>query len=192
MSGYTEHSLADGALAIPNSVFLPKPFSLSDLIACVENQLTGRPPVHARMGRTGDLAQREGTVLRGLRVVGDDLFVVRDDNEARAELHHRGRNAQLLELVQQVALGFAEVDDVLLRHLALRIVGHVEGTVAQAGHVAFRPTVGEEEIEDDLAVIVLSPSEGLDAFFNRLEVQSCHVRFPFSCQRLRESLVEFE
>ena len=45
MSGYTEHSLADGALAIPNSVFLPKPFSLSDLIACVENQLAGRPPV---------------------------------------------------------------------------------------------------------------------------------------------------
>ena len=38
-------ALADGALAIPNSVFLPKPFSLSDLIACVENQLTGRPPV---------------------------------------------------------------------------------------------------------------------------------------------------
>ena len=45
MSGYTEHSLADGALAIPNSVFLPKPFSLSDLIACVENQLAGRAPV---------------------------------------------------------------------------------------------------------------------------------------------------
>ncbi|WP_371823382.1 ATP-binding protein [Paracoccus sp. Z118] len=44
MSGYTEHSLADGALAIPNSVFLPKPFSLSDLVACVENQLAGRPP----------------------------------------------------------------------------------------------------------------------------------------------------
>ena len=43
MSVYTEHSLADGALAIPNSVFLPKPFSLSELIASVENHLAGRP-----------------------------------------------------------------------------------------------------------------------------------------------------
>ena len=134
-----------------------------------------------------DLTQREGTVLRSLRVVGDGVFAVRDDDEARAELHHRGRNAQLFELVQEVALGLAEVDDVLLRHLPLRVVGHVEGTVAQAGYVAFRPAVGEEEIEDDLAVIVLAPSEGLDAFFNRLEVQSCHVRFPFSCQRRRRA-----
>ncbi|WP_299360198.1 ATP-binding protein [uncultured Paracoccus sp.] len=50
MSGYTEHSLADGALAIPNSVFLPKPFSLSDLTSCVENQIAGRPAAAPAMG----------------------------------------------------------------------------------------------------------------------------------------------
>lgn len=39
MSGYTEHALSDSTLAIADSVFLPKPFSLSELTTCVERQV---------------------------------------------------------------------------------------------------------------------------------------------------------
>jgi two-component system cell cycle sensor histidine kinase/response regulator CckA len=39
VSGYAEDSFADERQEIPNSVFLPKPFSLSDLTATVQNQL---------------------------------------------------------------------------------------------------------------------------------------------------------
>jgi two-component system cell cycle sensor histidine kinase/response regulator CckA len=38
VSGYAEDSLAEARLAIPNAVFLPKPFSLGDLTATVEAQ----------------------------------------------------------------------------------------------------------------------------------------------------------
>ncbi|SFP25040.1 ATP-binding protein [Tranquillimonas alkanivorans] len=38
MSGYAEESFADQQARIPNSVFLPKPFSLQDLVATVRNQ----------------------------------------------------------------------------------------------------------------------------------------------------------
>lgn len=43
MSGYMEATLSDGNAAIPNALFLPKPFSLSDLVASVESHLSGRP-----------------------------------------------------------------------------------------------------------------------------------------------------
>ena len=39
MSGYAEDVFAEGHLPIPGSVFLPKPFSLSDLTAMVSKQL---------------------------------------------------------------------------------------------------------------------------------------------------------
>src|SRR6056297_1530829 len=39
VSGYAEDSLAENRLRIPNSVFLPKPFSLSDLTATVQAQM---------------------------------------------------------------------------------------------------------------------------------------------------------
>ena len=39
VSGYAEDSLAEMQSRIPNSVFLPKPFSLSDLTATVQGQL---------------------------------------------------------------------------------------------------------------------------------------------------------
>jgi two-component system, cell cycle sensor histidine kinase and response regulator CckA len=39
VSGYAEDSFADTQDRIPNSVFLPKPFSLNDLTATVQNQL---------------------------------------------------------------------------------------------------------------------------------------------------------
>ena len=39
VSGYAEESLAEGQARIPNSVFLPKPFSLSDLTETVQGQL---------------------------------------------------------------------------------------------------------------------------------------------------------
>jgi two-component system cell cycle sensor histidine kinase/response regulator CckA len=39
VSGYAEESFADGRGTIPNSVFLPKPFSLSELTATVQGQL---------------------------------------------------------------------------------------------------------------------------------------------------------
>lgn len=39
VSGYAEDAFADEETAIPNSVFLPKPFSLSDLTATVQEQL---------------------------------------------------------------------------------------------------------------------------------------------------------
>ncbi len=39
VSGYSEDAFAEGAARIPNSVFLPKPFSLNDLTATVQGQL---------------------------------------------------------------------------------------------------------------------------------------------------------
>jgi two-component system, cell cycle sensor histidine kinase and response regulator CckA len=39
VSGYAEDSLAESRLRIPNSVFLPKPFSLNDLTATVQAQM---------------------------------------------------------------------------------------------------------------------------------------------------------
>lgn len=39
VSGYAEESFADAQVSIPNSVFLPKPFSLKDLTLTVQNQL---------------------------------------------------------------------------------------------------------------------------------------------------------
>ena len=43
MSGYAEDVFADGRPSVPHSAFLPKPFSLSDLVASVESHLAGRP-----------------------------------------------------------------------------------------------------------------------------------------------------
>lgn len=43
MSGYMDAPLSDNNAVIPNALFLPKPFSLSDLVASVENHLAGRP-----------------------------------------------------------------------------------------------------------------------------------------------------
>ena len=39
VSGYAEEALAEGQARIPNSVFLPKPFSLSELTSTVQGQL---------------------------------------------------------------------------------------------------------------------------------------------------------
>ena len=39
VSGYSEEALTEERDRIPNSVFLPKPFSLSELTATVQNQL---------------------------------------------------------------------------------------------------------------------------------------------------------
>lgn len=39
VSGYSEEALSEGQSRIPNSIFLPKPFSLSDLTATVQEQL---------------------------------------------------------------------------------------------------------------------------------------------------------
>ena len=40
VSGYAEDGLSEDQARIPNSVFLPKPFSLNDLIATVQRQLS--------------------------------------------------------------------------------------------------------------------------------------------------------
>jgi two-component system cell cycle sensor histidine kinase/response regulator CckA len=39
VSGYAEGRFEDGSIDIPNSVFLPKPFSLTDLTETVQRQL---------------------------------------------------------------------------------------------------------------------------------------------------------
>ena len=39
VSGYAEDAFADGQAHIPNSVFLPKPFSLSELTSTVQRQI---------------------------------------------------------------------------------------------------------------------------------------------------------
>jgi len=39
VSGYAEESFAEQQARIPNSVFLPKPFSLSELTATVQDQI---------------------------------------------------------------------------------------------------------------------------------------------------------
>ncbi|MBB1490336.1 MULTISPECIES: PAS domain-containing sensor histidine kinase [unclassified Paracoccus (in: a-proteobacteria)] len=41
MSGYMDATLSDNNMAIPNALFLPKPFSLSELVATVESHLAG-------------------------------------------------------------------------------------------------------------------------------------------------------
>lgn len=41
MSGYMEATLSDNNAAVPGALFLPKPFSLSELVATVENHLAG-------------------------------------------------------------------------------------------------------------------------------------------------------
>ena len=43
VSGYSEVTLSDASAPIPGALFLPKPFSLSELTATVENHLAGRP-----------------------------------------------------------------------------------------------------------------------------------------------------
>lgn len=43
VSGYAEEDFADAQARIPNSVFLPKPFSLTDLTELVQRQLNGSP-----------------------------------------------------------------------------------------------------------------------------------------------------
>lgn len=40
VSGYAEDAFGDEDAAIPNSVFLPKPFSLSELTSTVQSQLS--------------------------------------------------------------------------------------------------------------------------------------------------------
>ncbi|PZO65508.1 MAG: hybrid sensor histidine kinase/response regulator [Paracoccus denitrificans] len=42
MSGYTETQMGEDSEPIESAVFLPKPFSLSELVACVENHIVGR------------------------------------------------------------------------------------------------------------------------------------------------------
>ncbi len=39
VSGYAEDSFGEAQMKIPNSVFLPKPFSLNDLTETVQKQL---------------------------------------------------------------------------------------------------------------------------------------------------------
>jgi two-component system cell cycle sensor histidine kinase/response regulator CckA len=39
VSGYAEDCLTEDRARIPNSVFLPKPFSLNDLTTTVQNQI---------------------------------------------------------------------------------------------------------------------------------------------------------
>ncbi|MGB3408116.1 MAG: response regulator, partial [Jannaschia sp.] len=39
MSGYAQDALSDTSVPVPNAVFLPKPFSLSDLTRTVEGAL---------------------------------------------------------------------------------------------------------------------------------------------------------
>jgi two-component system cell cycle sensor histidine kinase/response regulator CckA len=39
MSGYAEDSLSEDQARVPNSVFLPKPFSLNDLTETVQAQM---------------------------------------------------------------------------------------------------------------------------------------------------------
>ena len=39
VSGYSEESLTETRERVPNSVFLPKPFSLSELTATVQGQI---------------------------------------------------------------------------------------------------------------------------------------------------------
>ncbi|MFQ5437655.1 MAG: ATP-binding protein [Paracoccaceae bacterium] len=45
VSGYAEESFAEQQAAIPNSVFLPKPFSLGELTACVRAQMDAEAPL---------------------------------------------------------------------------------------------------------------------------------------------------
>ena len=39
MSGYAEETLSEDQARVPNSVFLPKPFSLNELTATVQGQM---------------------------------------------------------------------------------------------------------------------------------------------------------
>ena len=121
-----------------------------------------------------DFPKRESTVLHGLGVQDNGLGVIRDDQKAGAELHRGGGDPQLLELLEQIPLGLAEVHNVLLGDLPLRVGRDVEGAVAQAGDIALGTPVGKKEIKDDLSVIRCASSKGFDAFLNSLQAQPCH------------------
>ena len=48
MSGYAEDSLSEDQARIPNSVFLPKPFSLNELTETVQGQFHPQPARNSR------------------------------------------------------------------------------------------------------------------------------------------------
>lgn len=127
-----------------------------------------------------NFAQREGTVLPSLQVVRDHFCVIGDNDKAGGKLHHRGRNAQAFKFFEQIAGGLAEVDDILLCDLVLWILSNVERAIVQARDISLGAAVCQQEIKDELAVIVILPGKGLDAFFDCLEVESCHLNRPSS------------
>lgn len=127
-----------------------------------------------------DLPQRERAVLPRLRVERDDIDVIGDDDETRAVLHHRGSHAQLLELGEQVPSGLAEIHHILLCHLPLWVRGDVERAVAQARDVALRSPVREQQLEYNLAVVLVAAGERLDTLLDVFQVESWHGLLPSS------------
>src|SRR5690606_17554420 len=83
----------------------------------------------------------------------------------RLELLHRG---------EWVTRGLTEVEDVLLGDLGRGILRDVERAVAKARDVASRLSVGEEQVEDELAVVRVAPTERLDPLFDGLQVEPHH------------------
>ena len=122
-----------------------------------------------------DLADGEPDGLIGLGVVRDELYVVGDDDEPRAEADHVRRLLQSFEDRQGVAVGLLEVDDLLLGDLTHRIGSDVEVAVAQARDAALRFPVGEQEVEDELAVVRVTTRQRGNAFLDHLEVEPRHV-----------------
>jgi len=127
-----------------------------------------------------NFAQRERTVLPSLQVVRDHLRVIGDDDKAGGKLHHRGGHTQAFKFFKKIAGGLTEVDDVFLGYLVLGILSNVERAIAQTRDISLGAAVCEHEIKDELAVIVILPGKGLDAFFDCFEVESCHLNRPSS------------
>jgi hypothetical protein len=139
--------------------------------------------LHARPGQEEgevlvDVSDWDHQVLAGLRVDGEELAVVGDDDEAGAVSDDRRRGLQLVDHREWIAGGLLEVDDVLLRDLGSLVVGDTQRAVAQARDVGLGLSIGEQQVEDELAVVRLATAERSDALLDGPQVQPRHARSP--------------
>ncbi|BAS11929.1 hypothetical protein AHiyo8_02320 [Arthrobacter sp. Hiyo8] len=117
-----------------------------------------------------DVPNRESDRLAGLGIRGYELDVVGDDHEACAVAHDAWGRLQFLQHFQGVPCCLLEVDDLLLRDLTSLVSCDVQIAVAQASDAALRLSVGEQEIEDELAVVRLTTGEWRDALFDGFQI----------------------
>ena len=134
-----------------------------------------------------NLTQRKRTVLRRFEVVGDHVRVVGHDGKAGGEFSPPSEKHADVRALRGGPLGLADVDDVLLRDFTLRVIGDIQRTVPEPSDISLGAPVRSQQVEDELTVVLLLPSQGLDSFLDRFQGQSCHYPLPSwldPCNRL--------